>query len=161
MIQHRSAVMSVQVEIAVVCHINDCILVRHCLVMDGKRIVIIQGVRHMHIQGSRIPLVTVRAVEQKRDMSGIIFLHFPETFVIIIRAAVEAVFPIVVFRQVIVHAVQVKPCPADAVGAPSYHSPNGSIAFFISCRIPVSEYHVAHLPLFVRDEKIHQDRAVI
>ena len=160
MAQSASALMSVQIEIAVIGHINDCIFIRHRLIMDRQRIILIQAVSHVHIQSTRIPLVAVRAVKAECDMVISAVRDLPHPFIIVVKTAVQIV-SVIIFIQFVGHTVDHNRRSADPVCVSSHRCSDRISALLISGNIIEPQHHIHRLPAFSFHQDTDQGCAVI
>ena len=115
---HTAAVVAGQVEITVVGEVADGIPVTLRPIADSQP-VLLQAVRHPDGERTGVALLPVGADQRQGDEAVRQPLHRPDLLVKAHGSPVERVGPIV-GGQGVLHPVQGKPRPADAVGVPPH-----------------------------------------
>ena len=152
--------MACQIEIRVVCHIKNGILIAGSLVMNLYFIFICQRVGHTDRGISRISLIAIRTVQFKCNMIICGFFYLPHSLVIKIHSAVEVIAIIILFK-LIGHSVQFKGCSSDTVCTSPDNCTEEQISFFISCCLIISKHNITRLAFFVRYDHLYQRCTVI
>ena len=129
-------------------HVDDRILVRSRFVGDMK-CVFFQTVSDGHGERSRETLVHIRAVQSQGDGGVRVLFHGPDPFGILMKTAVQAVFP-VIFIKGISGAVQRKRSAANAVGAAAHVAAEACGVVLVAGDIVKAEDHVPAAAIFVR-----------
>ena len=152
--------MTIHVKIAVICHIDQSICIRNCMVSDLHCIVFCQSICYLNMYSSRISLITIRAVQFKCNMIICGFFYLPHSLVIKIHSAVEIIAIIILFK-LIGHSVQFKGCSSDTVCTSPDNCTEEQISFFISCCLIISKHNITRLAFFVRYDHLYQRCTVI
>ena len=113
-------VVTGQVEVAVIGHVEHGILVADAVVDDLQRAGSFQRVGHMDHRVTGVALVAVGAVKAQLNAVFRVADHLPQAILVAIGAAVEAVFAVVIDRQLISLSVHGEGSSADTVGIAAY-----------------------------------------
>ena len=89
-----SALVSVQIEIAVVCQVADRIFITNCVIGNGQSIGIVKGIGNSHLQISRIMFLAVRTLCGESNAVPAAF-RLPDTPAQAAVTAVQMVFSFV------------------------------------------------------------------
>ena len=154
-----SALVSVQIEIAVVGQVADRIFVTNCVIGNGQSIGIVKGIGNSHLQISRIMFLAVRTLCGESNAVPAAF-RLPDTPAQAAVTAVQMVFPIVAV-QLYLLTVQDKPSVADTVAASSNSFAKIFSAGFIAFHMGIAQHHVPQLLLPIRHQQGNHRSTII
>jgi len=141
---YAAAVMSIQVKVSVVRHIHDRCLIRFSFIVDLQLILICQGIGHGNREVPRISLVSIRAVQMKRNTVFLLFHTIPEAERITVRSTVQVILSLI-FRKVILCPIQHKSGAFCPVCPPSDCCPEESSVLFIIRYFVISKHNILAL----------------
>ena len=153
-----SALVSVQIEIAVVRQVADRIFVTNCIIGNGQSIGIVKGIGNSHLQISRIMFLTVRTFCGESNAVPAA-LRLPDTPAQAVVTAVQMVFSIVAV-QLYLLTVQDELSVTDTVAASSYSFAKIFSAGFIAFHMGIAQHHVPQQLLPIRHQQ-RNDRSTI
>ena len=152
--------MACQVEVAVVCHVDNGILIAASLIVDFYGVLIGQGIRNGHFKVSRESLVSVRAHQNEGNGAVIRLFYVPEAVIVSVRAAVQVVV-VLIFCQLVCFSVQFKCWSRDTVSVSSDGGSKMASVGLIAGYGVKSKDNVSLLSILIRNENRYQMCAVI
>lgn len=150
---------AVKIEITVVGHVDDRILVRRAGVRNDQ-LVLFQFVGDGHGDGARKSLIHIRAVQGEGDGGVCVLCDGPDPFGILVKTAVQAILS-VVFIQGICTAVQSERGAADPVGTAAHVAAEAGGILFVAGDSIKTQDHVDRLSVFVRHKQVDKDRSKV
>ena len=154
-----SALVSVQIKIAVIGQVADRIFITNRIIGNGQSIGIVKGIGNSHLQISRIMFLTVRTLCGESNTVPAAF-RLPDTPAQAAVTAVQVVFPIVAV-QLYLLTVQDKPSVADTVAASSNSFAKIFSAGFIAFHMGIAKHHVPQLLLPIRHQQGNHRSTII
>ena len=154
-------VMTGQVEVAVVGHIEHGVLVTDAVVDDLQGAGSFQRVGHMDHRVAGVALVAVGAVKAQLNAALGMADHLPEPVFVAIGAAVEAVFAVVIDGQLIGLAVHGEGCAADTVGIAAHDGAEVGGAGGIFLGGIEAQDHICHIAGSIGYQQLDDGSAVV
>ena len=158
-----SAVLAIQIKVAVIRKVCNRIAVGNHMVSDDQAVIRCQRVAHRDVGVSRVSLITVGTEQRKADdgsESALLCLGLPETVVIQIRPAVQIVRS-VVSRQPVLFPVQRKLRPRNAVGVAADRCSEVGRILQVRLHTVISQNHIDEFSVSVRHVHRHPCAAQI
>ena len=150
-----------QIEIAVVRHIDQGILVTGTIVMNFQLIFFCESVGDSHLKGSWKALVHIRAHEMETHAVLLLQkLHIPHPAAVASGTAVADVLAFIFFHEVF-FSIDGKFCMIHTVSASSDGSSEIRVSFFIIQHIVIAQSHVLRVSVLIRHIDAHQRSAVV
>ena len=156
------AVISLQIKIRMICHIDKCILVRRCKIVDLQCIVFCQLVRHGEFTVSRKSQQTVLAGNREcHCIFRLLLFRLPHRLMQSRISITVQIIVVVIDDQIVYSAVQFKLSFCCAVcNRSDRRAEAASVYKVIFCSV-ITEYNILYFSVFVRYKQIYKDRAEI
>ena len=161
LILNISPIVSVQIKIGMVCHVDQRRFIRNCKITDMQRILLIQRICHDHLQRSREALIFMRTVQGKGNRTFVLpHLIAPHSLMIAMKSTMQTLFTVVGI-QCIGLAVQCKAGSGNAVTYTAKRSAKGITVSLIVCCIVIPQHHIRHLSIPIRHEQRYDSCPVV
>lgn len=144
-----------QIEIAVVGHIEDGLPVAAAFIADVQASLSVQTVGHPDMGSAREALVAVGAFQGKRDGILLQICQGPQPHIVGVGAGVEVVLSLV-GGQNTDFSVQREAGAGNSVGIAAYGGPQKAIIVHIGLGIVIAQNHVLNRAGGIRDPQLHQ-----
>ena len=148
--------VSIQIEVGVICKVDHRVLICNRPVLNDQGIVLTELINHLHLQCTRVSLLSGRACtpENKFSFFHAAGKHFKRI------APVQMIFP-VVFRKVILFPVKRKRGVFYAVGIAADKSADIAASGLIAVYVVITQYYISQDSLFVRNQNALYRAAII
>ena len=150
---HRvTTVIAVQVEVRVVRHIEDGVLVGGRLIVDLERVVLGQGVGHGHLGSAREALITVRGMQREDHVAAeasVCIVCLPDARTPVIRSGMEIVGTIVIDGERIMLSIQIEARLTDTVRVSTDRLTHVTRILKQKLRLIDTEYDIPHLSVLI------------
>ena len=160
MIRNVSRIMPIQIEIGMVCHVENRILIAPSCILQLQFIIIRQRIGDLQFliaRESHIPISHLQA-----EGYGILpFLYIPHAFMASQFLMAVKIIRSVIHIQLIFHPVHRKARICNPVGARSDHCAEKSPVFKIFRQRIVPHHHIRAFTILIRHFQAHQNGTVI
>ena len=150
---HRvAAVIAVQVEVRVVRHIEDGVLIGGRLIVDLERVVLGQGVGHGHLSVAWEALITVRGMQGEDHVAaepGVCIIRVPDAAAPVIRTGMEIVGTVVIDGERIMLSIQIEARLTDTVRVSADRLTHVTRILKQKLRLIDTEHDIPHLSVLV------------
>ena len=150
-----------QIEIAVVCHIEDRILIAYSIILNVQASFIVQFIGYLYDGIARETLITIRTIELECYRSRRELNRLPEAQMEIIRTTVKVICT-VVLRECVRSAFVVEFRTLKAIGVSANGGAEaGTIGGSVSVAVILTQHNVSRIAGSIRDQEPDKRCSVI